>query len=404
MVRPIISLEHEVEAEGPDIPSKSSGESLKDLVKRVLAEGVLSSAVVYVSKAGRPVMRVIEGNRIRPESNDHELSPVASDTVFDIGTGTATIATTSLLMRLFQAGKFRLEDRVSRFLQSMGVAGKSGMTMEHLLAHTAGLPAAVPFYDELVRLNSGPRLGMLASSGAKQFVYDQILKIPLKGEPGVRYMWSELSSMLLGQICEQLSAQTLDRAFIKLIGQPLRMRTTSYVDLSVMKQRGYQPATELFAASGECPRRQRLLCGELHDPTAWAMGGVSGHAGLFSVAADLEAWALEFLKAYHGTGDVFTKETVETFWQVGKNSLEAKPYALGWECAGKENGLLEAGLSSNTFGVTGDTGSSVWIDVQHGLTIVLLTNTALHAREVKRYNAVHSELLFRIAQFAANTR
>ena len=407
MVQSIISLENEVRSKDTgkitassqpvQSPAKIAGSpgEIAEFIDRLVKDGVYSGVVLFASKDGRREVGIVNGQRIPVATN----AALFADTVFDIGTATGTLVTTMLLMRLFEQGRFRLEDRVSRFLQGMGIAGKSSTTMAHLLAHTAGLSQSLPLYEELVRLNSGPRMGMLASSGAKQHVYAQILKAPLRYEPGTRHMPTELGYILLGQICENISALPLDRAFQKLIAQPLALKSSSFIDLSLIKQRGYQPATELFAATGECPKRNRMMCGELSDPTAWAMGGVSGHAGLFSIAADLEKIAAEMNDAYRGQGKIFTRPTLEAFWKPRTTlpaAQESEPTKLGWETPSQENGLAEVGFSKTACGVFGDTGCGVWIDPERSLSFVLLTTPANASGHSKRSDAARADIIGRV--------
>lgn len=354
-----------------------------DVLERGILDGIIPGAVASLSIGDGVFLRVARGDK-----GVQDL-PMTIDTIFDVGAMTGTIVTASLMMKNLESAKFRIDDRVSRFIQGIGVGGKSTTTIAHLLSHYSGLPGGVEFYDELLRLHSGPRLGILASSGAKQYVYDHILKIGLKHNPGEKQIPSDLNFILLGQLAELLAGLPLDRAFQRSIAGPLGLKSTSFIDLSLTKRRGFHPVVEMFAATGHCPTRDRLLCGEVNDLNAWAMGGVAGHSGLFSNVVDLQIWSREMLRAAYGESRIFKRSTIEAFWGSPVNS--GQTWHLGWELPSKENGFADIASLQNSIGTTSDTGCSLWLEPSKQFAMILLTNASLNGRNMKRFHALRAE-------------
>src|SRR5439155_1670663 len=192
---------------------------------------------------------------------------------------------------LLKERKVRLDDRLTRFFHNFGVHGKTHVTFRHLLAHCSGLPGWRPFSREIDRIEHQGRLNFLASRGAKEWVYEQIHRERPEYEIGARSVYSDLGFMLLGELIELLSRMPLDRFCHERIFRPLGLRASAFVDLTAVRTRRLTPVTDLIAPTERCPWRQRILCGEVHDDNAYAMGGVAGHAGLFANAAEMSALA-----------------------------------------------------------------------------------------------------------------
>ena len=250
-------------------------------VGKLLQQGVdvqaFPGAVFEVYQGGTCIVSECAGTRAFVVAE--EVQPLLSrDTVYDVAGITAGVITTTMIMKLAEAGKLKLEDRVSRYVQGFGVNGKSAITIQDLLAHTSGLTAWVPFFEELVRLNAGSRMGMLTSRGAKEYVYNVINRSSLKYQPRTRQLYSDIGLIVLGEVVEILTGLSLDKAAQKMILQPLGLKGTSFIDLTMVKRHGIHPVLDLIAPTEDCAWRKRVLCGEVHDDNAWAMGGVAGHS------------------------------------------------------------------------------------------------------------------------------
>src|SRR5262245_41825564 len=198
------------------------------------------------------------------------------DTIFDLSSLTKPLATTTAFMMLAREKKVAIDDRVSRFFHNFGVHGKTHVTFRHLLAHCSGLPGWRAYHRDIVRIEREGRLNFVASRGAKEFVFEQIHRERPEYETGSRTVYSDLGFMLLGELVELVGRMPLDRFCHERIFKPLGLRSTAFVDLSVLRARRLMPVTEAIAPTERCPWRKRVLCGEVHDDNAYAMGGVAG--------------------------------------------------------------------------------------------------------------------------------
>jgi CubicO group peptidase (beta-lactamase class C family) len=370
---------------------KPSFSTVAQFLEQAVHEGVFPGAVLNVSRHGETIFSHVAGQTAVKLPKGFEPARMSIDTVFDIAGLTGALATTSLLIKLVEVGRIKIDDRVSRYLQGFGVLGKSPITVRHLLTHTSGLPAWHPYFEELVQENSESRMGILTSRGARDYVLNSIVRSTLKGEVGEKYLYSDIGLMLIGFLIETTTGYSLDRAMQKYLLQPIGMKSSSFIDLSRVRRRGIHPVTEIIAPTEECPWRKRILWGEVHDDNAWAMGGVAGHCGLFSTAADLQILLREIIRSYNGRRSFFPLEII-------KECLNGTGYEgigivkLGWDTPSKENGMSECGFSESTFGYNGFTGCSAWVDPKNEISIVLLSNRINPTRSNKKILAFRPEL------------
>lgn len=306
--------------------------------------GILAQASVGVLDAANPV---------RPDER----------TIWDLASLTKVVGMTSAVLHLVQEGKLDLEAPVQRYLPEWTGPGKERVTLRHLLSHSAGLPAWRPLYKE---------------ANSPEQALALVLATPLDTLPGVRMVYSDLGAILMAQVASRVAGTSFDRYVTERVFRPLGMRET-----------GWRPARSLrarIAPTEVDPWRQRHLRGEVHDENAFALGGISGHAGLFSTATDLSLLA----RAYLGRGvldgvRVFDEATVTRFTAQPDSPLSNR--ALGWE---KPNGSNSGGhrLSPSAFGHTGFTGTSLWIDPAQDVFIILLTNRVNPTRENRKIGQV----------------
>jgi CubicO group peptidase (beta-lactamase class C family) len=368
------------------------------LLEQGVAEKTLPGGVVIASVGGRVAVATAVG-QTQPTDEVHADAARAAmsfETVFDLGSLTQSICTATLMMRLASAGKISVTDRASRYLQALGVGQKSSMTLAHLLSHTAGFPSGISVYDELVRANAGPRPGILTSSGAKQYAYTHFHNLPLKFEPGAKELHSDANFIVLGEICEIITGLPLEKAYSRYVAAPLKVASLHFIDLTILRRRGLEPVVELFAPSGLCSKRGRLVAGEVWDENAWVMGGVAGHSGLFGTAVDVHTWAYEVLRGYKGLSEIFTAEAVRAF--VAPEATSAKePRKLGFEMPSKEAGFVDRETAPKAFVSSSDTGCSVFIDPQRDVVIVFLSNAGFSGHQSRRFPGlladIHAALL-----------
>jgi len=363
------------------------------LLDEAIAEGTLSGGVVLASQGGRPFVSLAVGTKAPlPEGQEAGASDaVSTETVFDLGAMTQSICTTTLMLRFASSGKISVTDRASRYLQALGVGQKSTMTLAHLLTHTAGFPTGVSVYEELVRANRGPRPGILASSGARQYAYTHFHNLPLKFEPGSKELRSDANFIVLGEICEIISGLPLEKAYSRYVAAPLRLSSLNFIDLTLLRRKGLEPVLDLFAASGECSRRGRVIAGEVWDENAWVMGGVSGHNGLFGNARDVHTWAREIVKGLHGQSEIFTAEATRKFAQPEAlgGSLE---HRVGFDAPSREDGFVDFKVAPRAFVSAGATGSSVFVDPDRDVVVVFLSNAGFSGHASRRFAALRSDI------------
>ena len=287
----------------------------------------------------------------------------ADESLYDLASLTKVVATTTALMVLYDQGKVELDAPVSRYLPDFSGGLKNQVTVRHLLTHRAGLSAG----RELWRIANTPADARAA-----------VIASPINCTPGACYEYSDLGADLLGFIAEEVSGENLDAFLQKTVFRKIGMTDTRYrlADADMFRT----APTEI------APPRGYPLRGEVHDENAFALGGVAGHAGLFSTAADLSVFAQMMLDGGVANGvRVIADSTVQLFTRraVGHR-------ALGWDtCAGGAG--CGQFMSERAFGHTGFTGTSLWIDPDRQMFVVLLTNR-VHAARARRPSKVIADV------------
>ena len=302
-----------------------------------------------------------------------ERSPMRLETVFDLSSLTKPFATTVAVMMLTRDAKMRLDDRLTRFFHNFGVHGKGHVTFRHLLAHSSGLAAWRPFYQQIAEVERGGKVNFMASRGAKEFVYEEIHREKPEAPAAAKTIYSDLNFILLGEAVEQVSGVSLNRFCRDKIFRPLELRATDFIDISLVRTRRLEPVPEMFAPTAVCPVRKRLLVGEVDDENAFAMGGVAGHAGLFAPVKEVDRIVAELLACYAGRSDFIPQKIIEQFW-ARDPAVRGSTWALGWDSPSPEYSSSGHRFSPAAVGHLGFTGTSVWIEPARGIAISLLTN------------------------------
>jgi len=347
------------------VPFSSEGDATALRKKSAFPGGVLS-----VSLRGEVVYRRAVGCR----SIEPTLSPAHVDTVYDVSSLTKALVTTVLAMQFVDKGLLDVDRRLSRILQTFAALGKERMTVRHLLTHSSGFPAVLPFHRTISKADKGDRWGIMTSRGAVEMVYSEIYRSRLEHLPGKVTTYSDVGFILLGAVLELCSGgQHLDKIAQKGLFKPLGLKSTGFIDLSKMRRRGIVPITDIIAPTLNCPWRGRILCGEVHDENAWAMGGIAGHSGLFSTAEDIHTIAKELIDCYHGRGTLVSQSTIRKFW-TKNDTVPGSTWALGWDTPSPEGSLSGHKFSDKAVGHLGYTGCSIWIDPEREVEVVLLTN------------------------------
>jgi CubicO group peptidase (beta-lactamase class C family) len=258
-------------------------------------------------------------------------------------------------MILYDEGKVKLSDRVSKFVPEFRGGDRDLVTIEHLLTHHSGLPA-------------GRQLWLLAKTPER--ARKVVIESKIVCKPGRCFNYSDLGPDLLGWVVENVTKKPLDQFVQERVFQPLSMTNTMFRPVKALKGR--------IAPTETHPPRGYSIQGEVHDESAFTLGGISGHAGLFSTADDIAVFAQMMLNGgvYDGVR-VVADSTVRIFTRRVAGSR-----ALGWDTANGEAGAGDF-LSPSAYGHAGYTGTSLWIDPERGMFVVLLTNR-IHAPRVRQ--------------------
>lgn len=349
-------------ARSPNSVGMSEGrlEAIERVVKRGISAGGYPGAAVIVGRKGSTVLEEGFGTLAWNDPQD----PVDPHrTLYDIASLSKVVGTTTAMMILYDEKKIDLDTPVTRYLPTFGGGLKDNITIRQLLTHTSGLPAGRDIY----RIAHSPVEARAA-----------LLSTQLEYPPGQRYVYSDLGADVLGLIVEVVAGETLDSFLYRRVFGPLGMAQTFYRPADSVKYRTAPTAID--------PPRGYPIRGEVHDENAWAMGGVAGHAGLFSTASDLALFAQMMLNGgeYDGV-QIISKATVDLF-----TTRAFGHRALGWDTADGEFGSGRY-LGPNAYGHTGFTGTSIWIDPDRQMFMILLTNR-IHAAKAKRPAKVISDV------------
>lgn len=338
-------------------------------VERGIKAGGFPGAAVVVGRRGAAVWEKGFG-RLSWSSSSPAVS--AERTIYDLASLTKVVGTTTAIMVLYDQGKLNLDVPVSTYLPEFSGGNKDRVTLRMLLEHRSGLPAGRDVW-RLARTPAEARAVVIASS--------------LACEPGRCYEYSDLGADILGFVVENVSGQRMDRFLDENVWQPLGMTDTFFLPADSLRTR--------IAPTETSPPRGYPLRGEVHDENAFALGGVAGHAGLFSTAADLSIFAQMMLNGgeYNGVR-VLADSTVALF-----SKRAAGTRALGWDtCSG--SGSCGQYLGANAYGHTGFTGTSIWVDPERDMFVVLLTNR-VHDARARRPSKVIADVRADLADAAA---
>ena len=359
--------EHMAAVERAQPASPAVRAAVADTLRRVLGAALADSAfpgAFAVVGSGRGVIAQLGAGRI-----DWAPAAPAPDerTLWDVASLTKVVGTTSAMVQLVAERRVELDAPVQRYLPNWTGPGKERVTVRHLLTHSGGLPAWRPLYKEAT-----------SPAAALALVY----ATPLDTAPGVSYVYSDVGAVLLGQIAERVSGEPLDRYLERRVFAPLGMRDTRFRPDAADSGR--------IAPTEFDPWRQRLLRGEVHDENAAALGGIAGHAGLFSTGHDLA----RFARACLGGGAldgvrVFDAAAVRAFTTRQNPALSHR--ALGWETPSGDNSAGHR-MSPAAFGHTGFTGTSFWVDPGNDVFVILLTNRVNPTRQNTRIGRVRVAL------------
>ncbi len=339
------------------------------VIQRGITAGAYPGASVVIGRKGFAVWQKGYG-RLAWSPASSRVDP--EQAIYDLASLTKVVATTTAAMILHDEGKLDLKAPVQRYLPEFTGEMKEQVTIEHLLTHRSGLPP-------------GRQLWKTARSPDE--ARRQVLETRLQQRPGALFNYSDLGPDVLGWVIERISGQSLDDFTESRIFAPLGMDDTRWKPAAALKAR--------IAPTEVTPPRGYPAHGEVADESAFTLGGIAGHAGLFGTATDLSVFAQMMLNGgeYAGTR-IVKEETVRLFTTPVRDHR-----ALGWEVAAGERGAGEY-LSDRAFGHVGYTGTSLWIDPEREMFVILLTNR-VHAARARRPGIIIADVRHDLADAAA---
>jgi CubicO group peptidase (beta-lactamase class C family) len=313
-----------------------------------------------------------------------ERIPMGRDTIFDLASLTKPLATATAVLWLVHDGLVALDDPVAKFLPAFAERGKEGVRVRHLLAHAAGLKPWRAYHEVLREKERKTGESLLGSAAARDFVVDRTLRSAPVHEPGEAAVYGDLDFIVLGALVEAVSGRPLDEFCQARIFEPLGMRETFFVRLAGGSPGLPDALRRRVAATEACPWRGRVVWGEVHDPNAFAMGGVAGHAGLFATADDVMTFAQAWLDAWKGRSEALPPALVRE-WSRRQELPPGSGWALGWDTPTPGASSSGQYFSPASIGHLGFTGTSLWIDPESEAIVVLLTNRLHLVAKKSRY-------------------
>ena len=313
------------------------------VLRNAIRDGAFPAAVVEVGHHNVVLWRESFGHL----SHKADAIPASLNTVFDLASLTKVLATTTLAMRAIDRGKLKVDDALVNWLAEWRGEDRKQVTIRHLLAHSSGLTAHLPFFNDC--------------RGRVEFE-PAICTMPLEYSPGSQSLYSDLGFVLLGFVLEDAEGKRLDVQFAELA------ECYDWGELRFRPPTAWRPRT---AATEIDKLRGRLLVGEVHDGNSWALGGIAGHSGLFGTAAAVGRFARTMLAGFRGEATFARPETFSIF--TTPTDVIGSSRALGWDMM-RRTSSCGTRMSSVSVGHTGFTGTSLWIDPTVDLYIALLTN------------------------------
>jgi CubicO group peptidase (beta-lactamase class C family) len=350
------------------------GARLDSIVAAGLAEGAAPGAALAVGRWGRLVHLRGYGRLDYAEASP----PVTDSTIFDVASLTKVIATTTAAMLLEEDGRLRVDRPVRTYLPDFDAPEKAGITVRMVLSHRAGLEAFAPLWMEARGRDAYLRL---------------INSRPPAYAPGDSTIYSDWDLVLTGLIIERITGSTLDSFLQERVWGRLRMRDTGFnplasgplppgADCTAAWRSDHPLLARIAPTEVDTSYRRSHVRGLVHDENACALGGVAGHAGLFSSARDLAIFAQLLLNGGEYAGARLLRPSTVARWTAGQNPGSSR--ALGWDTP-SQNSSAGRFFSPRSFGHTGFTGTSIWIDPERGLFVVLLTNRVNPTRQNTRH-------------------
>ena len=327
------------------------------IINKAISDSIFPGVQVFVSKNNQIVLNKSFGSY----TYDNDSPKVTNESIYDVASLTKVLSTTPVVMKLIQKKMLGLNYPISDFYPEFNKDKKSNITIRHLLTHSSGLPPYIEYYK-------------MGYESKKQIIND-IINQELIYDPGQKFMYSDLGIILLTDIVEKITSSTLDKLSEKYFYKPLKMENTYFNPEEIKKEK-------IVPTEFDDYFRNRLLQGEVHDENAYILNGISGHAGLFSTSNDIAKMSQMFLN----NGVLYGRRHLKS--NIIKNFIKRENHnydrAIGWDTPSR-NGNSSAGdyFSDTTYGHLGFTGTSMWIDPEKEIIVILLSNRVHPTRNKK---------------------
>lgn len=352
-------------------------EAMDPFIRQSIREDFMPGAVVLVARRGSIVKHKAYGFAARDlddQGNRMERPiPMRKDTLFDLAS-ISKIFTSVAAMKLYEEGKFQLEDPVAKYIPEFAQKGKEKVTIRQLMTHTSGFEPGIPIHQ---------------IEGSREERLQAVFAHAPIEEPGTAYIYSDLNLITLGALVERLSGKRLDVFVKERISRPLGMKQTMYNPPVSLRPR--IAATEYQPWTG-----RGLVWGSVHDEKAWSLDGVAGHAGVFATAKDLAVFAHMLLNnGKYGGVRILKRSTVELMEKNMNTAFPGDDHGLGWEL--NQGWYMDALSGPRTMGHTGYTGTSLVMNRDNGVITLALTNRVHPTRNTVSTNPVRRQ----VARFSA---
>lgn len=336
---------------------------VETIINNAIEDYAFPGAVVLVSKDGNVVFNKAFGNF----TYDKNSKPVTTETIYDLASLTKVIAATTAAMICVDRNLFSLDDKVSKFIPEFAANNKKNISIKNLLLHNSGLPSWKKFWGVYDK---------------PEEILNDIYSTKLDYETGIKTAYSDLGIIVLGKVIEKVSGKTLDLFCKEEIFIPIGMNDSYFNPPDSLKYKIAPTEIDNYW-------RKKLIKGEVHDETAFLLKGIAGHAGLFSTAEDLH----KLLFIYLNKGKFEDKQFIQGFTiEYFTKQQEKSTRALGWDIKSHKGSSAGNLFSNASFGHTGFTGTSVWIDPVKKIIVILLTNRVHPSRENKKILKIRPEL------------
>jgi len=330
--------------------------NINQLMEKAISDSVFPGAVLLFGTD-----KIIYKKAFGHFTYDKTSDAILTNSIFDLASVSKVVGTTSAAMILIDRGNLNLSDKVITHLPEFNNHGKDQITIRNLLVHNSGLSAFKKYYDKF--------------STAEEVIHD-IMNLKLEYEPGSKYVYSDLGMITLQKVIEKISKKSLNEFLEENLFHPLDMNLTMYNPSNEIKKDCVPTELDDFW-------RMRLLQGEVHDERAFMLNGVAGHAGLFSTAEDLAKFVMMLMNGGKYINEQIIAPKIIEEWTMKQSDQSDR--AIGWDTKSVD-GYSSAGtkFSSNSFGHTGYTGTSIWVDKENKLFVILLSNRVHPTRANKK--------------------